>query len=51
MDPLSVGFVSVIAYNMAMGIQHDPKQSPEHHYAEIQCLDEGHSWPGLLQLQ
>lgn len=48
MDPLSVGFVSVIVYNMAMGIQHDPKESPEHHYAEIQCMDEGHSWPGLL---
>ena len=49
MDPIALGFASYVAYNIGTGVvQHDPIETPHHHYAEVQCIDEGHSWPGFL---
>ena len=51
MDPLMLGFVSTIAYSMASGYNedlNDLNHTPHHSYAEIQCMDEGHSWPGYF---
>ena len=51
MDPLMLGFVSTAMYNIATGYaedQADMNRTPHHHYAEVQCIDEGHSWPGYF---